>query len=131
LRLTADALGLLRTFALSAAVVAVRREAPPVIAQGLAALAILGEVDDPRDLTFYLAALHYSALRLGIDTRELFEQAASLSPSTFFGGQMRGFPALPPASRDLGGYRLRERSLPRGSTSCRIRGEANDAAQSA
>lgn len=79
-----------------------------MIAQGLAALAILGEVDDPRDLTFYLAALHYSALRLGIDTRKLFGQAASLSPSTFFGEQMRGFPTLPPASRDLGAYRLRD-----------------------
>src|SRR5580704_11175984 len=37
-RLSADALGILRTFAFSASVVAVRREAAQLIAQGLAAL---------------------------------------------------------------------------------------------
>ena len=56
LRLSADALGVLRTFAYSASVVAVRREAPQLIAQGLAALAILGDIDDPRDLSFYIGS---------------------------------------------------------------------------
>lgn len=50
-RLSTDALGTLRTFAKSAAVVGVRRNSPPLIAQALAAVAVLGEIDDPRPLT--------------------------------------------------------------------------------
>jgi hypothetical protein len=107
-QLSADALGVLRTFAYSASVVAVRREAPQLIAHGLTALAILGDIDDPRDLSFYLAALHYSALKLGIDTRRLFAEASTLSSSNFFRQQIRDFPMLPPGSRDLRAFNLRE-----------------------
>jgi len=112
-RLSADALGTLRTFAHNAAVVGVRRESPGLIAQGLAALAILGEVDDPRDLLFYVATLNYSAQKLGINTPALFDEAATLveaaTPSaSIFRDWMRGFPLLPPRARDLSAFNLRD-----------------------
>ena len=68
-KLSPDALGTLRTFAHMTAVLAYRQQSPALIEQGLLALVILGEVDDFRDLLFYLATLHYSASRLGIDTQ--------------------------------------------------------------
>jgi hypothetical protein len=106
-RLSEDALGTLRTFAQSAAVLSVRRNLPPLIAQGLAALSILGEIDDPRDLLFYLATLLYSALKLGIDAQALFAEVALLCPGPFR-DWMRGFPLLPTRANDLSAFKLRE-----------------------
>ncbi len=107
-KLNGEALGTLRTFAGRAAVLAYRRQSPDLIRQGLIALAILGEVDDPRGLTFSLATLHHSALKLGIDTPSLFAEVASLSPPTTLKDWMRQFPLRPPAERDLSSFRLRE-----------------------
>lgn len=106
-RLSPDALGILRTFAHEAAVLAVRRESPRLIAQGLTVVAILGEVDDARDLSFYLATLYHVALKLGIDAPSLFAQAAALC-SGFIRGVMESFPLLPPRSRSLAAFNLRE-----------------------
>ena len=107
-KLNWEALGTLRTFAGRAAVLAYRRQSPDLIRQGLIALAILGEVDDPCDLTFSLATLHHSALKLGIDTPSLFAEVASLSPPTTLKDWMLQFPLRPPAERDLKAFRLRE-----------------------
>jgi hypothetical protein len=81
--LSSDALGILRTFAHAMSLLAVRRNSPALIAQGLTALAILGSVDDIRDLTFYLATLYHSAIK-------------------------REFPLRLPADRDLRAFGLRE-----------------------
>ena len=118
-KLNPDALGTLRTFADRMAVLAYRRQSPVLIQQGLTALAILGEVDDVRDLTFYLATLHYSALKLGMDARKVFNEAASLSPSALLQDQMRDFPLRPP---DLSAFRLREITTDEGSTSFKTLG---------
>ena len=83
-RLNPDARDILRTFAYSMSLLAIRRKSPALIRQGLTAVAILGEVDDVRDLTFDLATLHYSAMKLGIDTRKLFDDVASITPSSTF-----------------------------------------------
>jgi hypothetical protein len=107
-KLNLDALGILRTFAYSMSVLAIRRDSPALIAQGLTALAILGEIDDVRDLMFYLAALHHSALKLGIDTRKLFADLSSLAPSTDLQAAMQGFPLRVPKDRDLRAFYLRE-----------------------
>jgi len=107
-QLSSDALGALRTFAHGAAVVAVRRESPPLIALSLAALAILAAVDDPRDLSFYLATVYYSATKLGLDTQKLFSEAASLCSPGFFRDYMQGFPMLPDRAKELRGFWLRE-----------------------
>ena len=106
--LNPDAVGILRTFAYYASVLAVRRQAPALISQGLVALAVLGEIDDVRDLTFYLAILHHAALKLGIDTHALFDGVASLAPSTSLQTEMRGFPSRIPKDRGLRAFRLRE-----------------------
>jgi hypothetical protein len=105
-KLNLDARGILRTFAHSMAVLAVRRESPAHIAQGLTALAILGEIDDIRDLTYYLATLHYSAMKLGIDTRKLFGDVASLATSIYLQTEMRDFPLRLPHQRDLSAFRF-------------------------
>jgi hypothetical protein len=106
--LNVDARGILRTFAHSTAVLAVRRESPALIEQGLTAVAILGEIDDIRDLTYYLATLHYSAMKLGIDTRKLFGEVASLATSIYLQTEMRDFPLRLPQQRDLSIFHLRE-----------------------
>jgi hypothetical protein len=107
-KLSPDALGILRTFASSMPVLAVRREAPELITQGLKVLAILGNVDDARDLCFYLATLHHSAMRLGIDATALFYDVASLISSPHLQQEMRYFPLRPPKDRDLGAFHFRE-----------------------
>src|SRR5215471_98250 len=107
-RLNRDALGILRTFADRMAVLAYRRQSPAYIQYGLTALAILGEVDDIRDLTFYLATLYHSAVKLGMDARNVFSEAASLSPSVVLRDQMRGFPLREPRNAVLSAFILRE-----------------------
>ncbi len=109
-KLNLDARGILRTFASSMPVLAVRRQSPELIAQGLTALAILSKIDDYRDLTFYLCALHHSARKLGVNTAKLFADVATLTPSLSFQAEMRGFPSRPPESRDLAAFRFRETS---------------------
>jgi hypothetical protein len=108
LKLKPDALHLLRTFASFIPALAVRRASPALIAQGLTALAILGDVEDIRDLTFYLATLHYSAVRLRIDTPRLFDEIAGLATSTQLQSEMRRFPSRPPKDRDLTAFGFRE-----------------------
>src|SRR5579863_4481469 len=88
-RLNHDALSVLRIFASSIPVLAVRRDSPALARQGLTAVAILGEFDDVRDLTFYLAALYYSAIRLQIDAQTLFADVAVLVRSTHLQREMR------------------------------------------
>jgi hypothetical protein len=107
-KLTSDAMGILRTFAGSMPVLAVRRQSPELIAQGLTALAILEAIDDLRDLTFYLAALHYSAIKLQLDARKMFAEVASLVPSIDFQNEMRGFPLRASRDRDLAAFGFRE-----------------------
>jgi hypothetical protein len=87
---------------------AIRRQSPELIAQGLTALAILGSVDDVRDLTFYLATMHYSAVKLQIDARKMFADVASLVPSVHLQSAMRGFPLRASKDRDLAAFGLRE-----------------------
>ena len=119
-QLSSDALGALRTFAHGAAVVAVRRESPPLIALSLAALAILAAVDDPRDLSFYLATVYYSATKLGLDTQKLFSEAASPAVRVFSATTCKAslcFRTGPRNSAASGCVRLPPR---RDSISCRI-----------
>jgi hypothetical protein len=106
--LNQDALHLLSVFAAYMPVLAVRRESPELITEGLTALAIMGAAHDVRDLTFYLAALHHSATKLGIDTERLFGEIASLTPSVSLQDAVRTFPSRPPEVRGLSAFWLRE-----------------------
>jgi hypothetical protein len=107
-RLNPDALFILTAFASYMPVLAVRRESPELITQGLTALGLVGGSQDVRDLTFYLATLHHSAIKLKIDTRRLFGEVASLVPSIGLQNAMRSFPLRSPKDRDLGAFCFRE-----------------------
>jgi hypothetical protein len=107
-RLNRYALGILRTFASSMPVLAVRRESPMLITQGLRALAIIGAAYDVRDLLFDVAMLYHAATKLGIDTPQLFQEVASLAPSVTLQDAMRSFPLRTPENRDLSAFWLRE-----------------------
>ena len=107
-KLNPDGLGILRTFASSMPVLAVRQESPVLITQGLTAVAVLGGIEDTRDLTFYLCTLHHSAMKLGVDTRKVFGDVASLASSVHLQQEMRGFPSRPPKDKDLVAFRFRE-----------------------
>jgi hypothetical protein len=114
LKLSPVALGILRTFASAMAVLAIRRESPELIMQGLVVLIMLEKTDDVRDLTFYLATLHHSARKLGIDTRKVFGDAAFLASSRILQDEMRGFPLRQPEQRDLSAFYIRETSSDEG-----------------
>ena len=107
-RLNRDASGILRTFASSMPVLAVRRSSPMLITQGLTALAIVGPGDDIRDLLFDVATLYHAATKLGIDTLQLFREVASLAPSAPLQDAMRSFPMRSPEDRDLSAFWIRE-----------------------
>jgi hypothetical protein len=108
LKLSPDALGILGKFAFSMAVLAVRRKSPELIMQGLTALIVLENTDDIRDLTYYLATLHHSAMKLRMDTRKLFGDVASLASSRVLQDEMRAFPLRHPSQRDLSAFYIRE-----------------------
>lgn len=107
-KLNPDAQGILRTFASTMSVLAVRRKSPELIEQGLMGLAILGEIDDVRDLTFSLCTLYHSATKLGVDTQKLFGDVSSMVPFIDLQSEMRGFPLRTPKDRDLAAFGLRE-----------------------
>ncbi len=56
----------------------------------LIVLAAVGGTDDIRDLIVYLAEIHFSATKLGLDTRQLFEDIAALTPSADLQGGRPG-----------------------------------------
>lgn len=77
-------------------------------------MAILGDVDDLRDLSYFLTVLNYAALKLGLNTLELFAGAASLTSSDLLRDRMRTFPMLPRKYQDLRAFHLRERNTVEG-----------------
>lgn len=107
-KLNLDAQGILRTFAPTMSVLAVRRKSPELIEKGLMALALLGEIDDVRDLTFSLCTLYHSATKLGVDTQKLFGDISSMVPFIDLQNEMRRFPLRAPKDRDLAAFGIRE-----------------------
>lgn len=90
------------------AILAIRRESPALIHEGLTALAAeAGTGSDGRDSMVSLALLHHSAVKLGVDAARLFEQAASLTVEDFQGA-IRSFPLRTPNKRDLAAWGFKE-----------------------
>lgn len=89
-------------------VLAVRRPSPDLIGQALMALAASERTEDVRDLMFYLARLHHSATKLGLDTRKLFDDVAGLVASGHLQEATRSFPLRAPGNRDLAAFFFRE-----------------------
>ena len=83
------------------AVLAVRTQSPTLIDRGLIAFAIEAGAFDWRDSIIALAKLYHSAVKLGMDARKAFEQAARLADPGIIKKEMNGFPLRPPEDRDL------------------------------
>jgi hypothetical protein len=107
-RLSSDALGILLTFARVMSSLAIRRKTPSLIVEGLTALSILGDGQDFRDNMCHVAALYYSAAKLGLNTKQIFEDAARLATPGILQQQMYEFPQRTPDHRDLKAFFLRE-----------------------
>jgi hypothetical protein len=113
-RLSLESIGILRTFAHAASVLAVRRESPSLIGQGLVALVIFAQVDDLKDVLFYLATLYHSTTKLGLDAQTIFREAASLTSSPVVRRQIEGFPLRSPDATNLRAFNLRETTTKEG-----------------
>ncbi|SPF43811.1 hypothetical protein SBA4_3100009 [Candidatus Sulfopaludibacter sp. SbA4] len=100
--LTVDAELLLLSYAWESAAEAVRRSAPSILADGLAALSIENGRYDARDSIVQMAVLFRSAEKLGLNTVSLFTEAADLALDAEFKRVMVGFPSRLPENRDLG-----------------------------
>jgi hypothetical protein len=89
------------------AILAIRSESPALIFEGLTALAAeAGTGSDGRDSMMSLAQLYHSAVKLGMDAPEIFEQAASLAVNDF-ARAIRWF-LRPPHTLDLAAWGMKE-----------------------
>jgi len=88
-------------YASDMAVLAVRRQSPTLIEQGLIALVIEGASQDFRDSIVALAKLYHSAAKLSMDPQKAFEKAASLADPGIVKKEMNWFPLRQPNDRDL------------------------------
>src|SRR6202049_3484788 len=83
------------------AILAIRRNSPALVLEGLTALAAeAGTGGDRRDSQVSLAQLYHSAVKLGMETTTAFEQAGSLAVNDF-ADVIRLFPLRSPEKRDL------------------------------
>jgi hypothetical protein len=95
-------------YAADMAVLAVRRQSPALIQQGLVALVIEGASQDFRDSIVALARLYHSAVKMGIDPQEAFEKAASLAEPGTVKTILTQFPLRAPKDRGLPAFHLAE-----------------------
>jgi hypothetical protein len=100
-RLSKDARNGFLGYAADMAVLGVRRQSPALIEQGLVALVIEGASQDFRDSVVALAKLYHSAVKLGMEAAEAFEQAAGQADEGIIKREMSGFPFRAPQERDL------------------------------
>ena len=107
-RLNSEALHILRLFGHAAAILAVRRQEPALIRKGLLSLAVLGAVDDGRDLTFGLAELYHAARKVDVDTPAVFADVSCMADSQYLKAAIRSFPLREPKDRKLSAFGLRE-----------------------
>ena len=105
----------LTVFAERMAVWAVRLQQPDLILKGLLALALDGGRFDEREDILIMAPLYHSAVKLGIDPKPLFLQAAEVA-----GLQLRDilhrFPDRPESNRNLASMGYVELTGPEGFT---------------
>ena len=96
------------------AILAVRRESPALISEGLRALAAeAGTGSDGRDSMMSLVLLYHSAVKLDVNVPEVFEEAASLAVNDFQRA-IRSFPLRPPHMLDLGYWGMKEATTKNG-----------------
>ena len=88
-------------YAADMAVLAVRRQSPVLIEQGLTALVIEGASHDFRDSIVALAKLYHSAMKLAMDPGKPFEKAAGLAEPGIMRTEILAFPHRRPEDLDL------------------------------
>ncbi len=88
-------------YAADMAVLAVRRQSPTLIEQGLTAVVIEGASHDFRDSIVAIAKLYHSAAKLGMDAKKAFENAAGLADPGIVKTELNGFTLGLPRDRDL------------------------------
>ena len=107
-QLSRDAKDNLVGHARAMAILAIRSESPALIFEGLTALgAEAGTGSDGRDSMMSLVQLYHSAVKLGMDAPEKFEQAASLAVNDF-ARAIRSFPLRPLHTLDLAAWGMKE-----------------------
>jgi hypothetical protein len=89
------------SYARAMAILAVRQNSPALVHVGLTALAVeAGTGSDGRDSMVSLVLLYHSAVKLGMDASQVFEQAAALVVNDFREA-IRQFPCRPSPKLDL------------------------------
>ncbi len=96
------------------AILAIRSESPALISEGLTALAAeAGTGSDGRDSMMSLVLLYHSAVKLGMNVPEIFDEAASLAVDDFQSA-IRSFPFRRPHSLDLAAWGMKEATTKNG-----------------
>jgi hypothetical protein len=96
------------------AAMAVRKQSPKLVEQGLQGLALGGGGLDPRHSLAALAQLHHSALKLGMDAKVAFLEAAEFAPPGDLKTEMINFPLRKPEDRELAAFNLQEETTKEG-----------------
>ena len=96
------------------AAMAVRKQSPSLVEQGLQGLALGGGALDPSHSLAALAQLHHSALKLGMDAKIAFAEAAELAPPGDLKTEMIKFPLREPKDRELAAFNLQEEITEKG-----------------
>jgi len=91
-------------YAANMAVLAVRRQSPSLINQGLVALVIEGASQDVRDSIVALAKLYHSAVKMGIDAQAAFGNAASFADAGLIKTELKQFASRGPKDRDISAF---------------------------
>lgn len=113
-RLTLDTKLILARFTESKAVEVRRTRSNDALIQGLIPIVMAGGRSDTRTGAFVLSLILDSAQKSGLDAAALFAYAAQFAISEESAAQIRGFPSLPPALRDIRRFGIREKQTPEG-----------------
>jgi hypothetical protein len=102
------------------AAMAVRKQSPSLVEQGLQGLALGGGALDSSHSLVALAKLHHSALKLGMNVERAFAEAAQFAPPGDLQTEMTRFPLRDPKDRDLAAFNLQEEITEKGFSYKRI-----------
>ncbi len=96
------------------AVMAIRKQSSRLVEQGLQDVALGGGALDPSHSLTALAQLHHSALKLGMDAKVAFAEAAEFAPPGDLKTEMINFPLREPKDRELAAFNLQEEVTEKG-----------------
>ena len=112
-KIDSNAAGALMAFGKRMAVWGARQNARDLLLKGLIALVIDGGRYDIRDTISIMPLLYHSAMKIGVDPQNLFDEAAAYYPNDV-ARVLSKFPQRPPADRSLQSFSYVEVSTPEG-----------------